>query len=158
MKTLQLLLLCLFANILFGQTKFDNEKLMAVQDIYHNSTKKNINTFMQAKGYTVAEVEKGGEDGDAHSFKSEFSRVQVLYTPKGEMDGVIMLYVGAMNNTFIEMKIRDAGYTFVEHANVIDGVDFKRKQWSKKGEKTSFVTYADNDEKIGFLGYGEFKD
>jgi hypothetical protein len=63
-----------------------------------------------------------------------------------------------MNNTFIEMKIRDAGYTFVEHSNVIDGVDFTRKQWTKKGEKTSFVTYADNDEKIGFLGYGEFKD
>lgn len=158
MKNLQLLFLCLFTNILFGQTKFDNEKLMVVQDIYHNSTKKNINTFMQAKGYTVAEVEKSEEEGDAHSFKSEFNRVQVLYTPKGEMDGVIMLYAGAMNNTFIEMKIRDAGYSATEHSNVIDGKDFTRKQWSKKGEKTSFVTYADSDEKIGFLGYGEFKD
>lgn len=158
MKKLQLLLICLFANILFGQTKFDNEKLMLVQDIYHNSTKKNINSFMKDKGYIVGEVEQGGEDGDAHSFKSEFNRVQVLYTPKGATDGIIMLYAGAMNNTFIEMKIRDAGYTFEEHSNVIDGINFKRKQWSKKGEKTSFVTSADNEEKIGFLGYGEFKN
>jgi hypothetical protein len=27
-----------------------------------------------------------------------------------------------------------------------------------KRSKTSFVIYADSEEKIGFLGYGEFKD
>lgn len=159
MKNLQLLLLCLFANILFGQTKFDNEKLMLVQDIFYNSTKENINSFMKDKGYTIGEVEPGeGEDGDAHSFKSEFNRVQVQYTPKGLTMGVVMLYVGAINNAFIEMKIKDAGYTFEEHANVIDGVDFTRKQWTKKGQKLSFVTYADKEEKIGFLGFGEFQE
>ncbi|MBD8083746.1 hypothetical protein [Chryseobacterium caseinilyticum] len=158
MKNLQLLLLCLFANLLFAQTKFDNEKLTLVQDIYHNSTRKNLNSFMEAKGYTVGDVEKGGEDGDAHSFKSEYTRVQVLYNPKGEMDGVVLLYAGAMNNVFIEMKIKDAGYTATEHSNVVDGIDFTRKQWSKKGKDTSFVTYGDEVEKIGFLGYGVFQE
>lgn len=157
MKNLQLLLICLFANIVFGQTKFDNEKLMLIQDIYHNSTKKNIDSFMKDKGYTVGEVEKGENgDGDAHTFKSEFTRVQIVYTPKDAIKGVIMLYLGAMNNTFIEMKIRDAGYTFEEHESTADGTAFKRKQWSKKGEKLSFITYADEEEKIGFLGIGEF--
>ncbi|MDQ0592632.1 hypothetical protein QFZ37_001001 [Chryseobacterium ginsenosidimutans] len=159
MKNLQLLLLCLFANIVFGQTKFDNEKLMAVQNIFFNSTKDNISSFMKDKGYTVVDVEPGDEEyGDAYNFKSEYNRVQIQYTPKGITSGVVMLYAGAINNTFIEMAIRDAGYTFVEHANVIEGVNFKRKQWSKKGEKTSFVTYADDKEKIGFLGFGEFED
>jgi|GEM_PF-5858969 len=159
MKKLQLLLFCLLANIFFGQTKFDNEKLMTVQDIFYNSTKQNINSFMKDKGYTVGEVEPGdAEYGDAYNFKSEFTRVQIQYTPKGATSGVVMLYAGAMNNTFIEMKIKDAGYTFVEHANVIDGVDFTRKQWSKKGEKLSFVTYADANDKIGFLGFGEFQE
>ena len=159
MKNLQLLLLCLFANIIFGQTKFDNEKLMDIQDIFYNSTKKNINSFMKDKGYTAAEVEPGDEEyGDAYNFKSEFNRVQIQYTTKGANSGVVMLYIGAINNAFIEMKIRDAGYTFVEHANVIDGVNFNRKQWSKKGEKLSFVTYASEEDKIGFLGFGEFQD
>ncbi|KQT31093.1 hypothetical protein ASG22_18845 [Chryseobacterium sp. Leaf405] len=159
MKNLTLILFCLLANLFFGQKKFDDEKLMAVQDIFYNSTKKNINNFMTGKGYTVGEVEKGeGEDGDAHSFKSEFTRVQVQYNTDGSNAGVVMLYAGAINNAFIEMKIKDAGYTFVEHENVIDGVDFKRKQWSKKGEKYSFITYADDTDKVGFLAFGKFQE
>ena len=159
MKNLSILLFCLFANIIFGQTKFDDKKLMAVQDIYYNSTKQNINSFMKDKGYEASDVEKGDEEyGDSYNFTSKFERIQVQYTPKGKTSGIVMLYSGAMNNAFIEMKIKDAGYTFVEYANVIDGVDFKRKRWSKKGEKLSFVTYSNEEDKVGFLGFGQFQD
>lgn len=155
MKTLQLLALLLFTTILFGQTKFDDDKLMLVQDIYHNSTKKNINTFMTDKGYTIGEVEND-EEGYAHSFKSEFNRVQVLYNTKGEMDGVIMLYLGAPNNIFIEMKLKDAQYTFEEDALDVGDGSFMRKIWSKKGDPYSFTTYVSDEDKIGFLGYLKF--
>ncbi|MCX8533718.1 hypothetical protein [Chryseobacterium luquanense] len=159
MKNLQLLFLCLFANILFGQTKFDNEKLTLVQDVYHNSTKNNLSSFMEKKGFKVGEMEKAeGQYGDAYNFSSQFNMVHVEYTPKGAMYGVTLLYAGAPNNIFIEMKLKDGGYTSKEHEMEIEGKKFIKKQWTKSGQKNSFVTYADSDEKIGFLGYGEFED
>lgn len=159
MKNLTLLLFCLFANILFGQTKFDNEKLMLVQDIYNNSSKQNLSSFMEQKGYTAGEIEKAeGSYGDSYTFNSKFNMVNVEYTPKGSMYGVTMIYAGSMNNAFIEMKLKDAGFTSKEHEMNIEGKTFVKKQWSKSGQKLSFVTYSDEEEKIGFLGYGEFED
>ena len=159
MKNFQLLLFCLFANFLFGQTKFERDKLMLVQDVYYNSTKKNLSSFMEQKGYTAGEIEKAeGSYGDAYSFTSQFNMVHVEYTPKGAMFGVTMLYAGAMNNVFIEMDLKDAGFTSKEHEMEIEGKKFTKKQWSKSGQKLSFVTYADEEDKIGFLGYGEFQD
>lgn len=157
MKTLQLLALLLFANILFAQTKFDNDKLTLVQDIYHNSTKNTLNTFMTDKGFTVGEFDTD-EDGAVHSFKSEFNRVHVLYTPTGEKDGVLMLYAGASNNIFIEMKLKDAGFTFEEETFGVGDDAFLRKIWSKEGDRSTFITYTNNEDKIGFLGYAPSED
>jgi len=159
MKNLKLLLFCLFANMLLSQTKFDNEKLMLVQDVYYNSSKQNITSFMEQKGFTAGDIEKGeGSYGDSYTFNSKFNMINVEYTPKGSMYGVTMIYAGAPNNIFIEMKLKDAGFISKEHEMDIEGKKYVKKQWTKQGQKLSFVTYSDEQEKIGFLGYGEFED
>lgn len=159
MKNLQLLLLCLFANIVFAQTEFKRDKLILVQDVYYKSTKSNLKSFMEQKGFTFGEMEKGeGAFGDSYTFNSKLNLVFVEYTPKGAMSNVVIMYSGAMNNVFIEMDIKDAGFTSKEHEMQVEGKTIIKKQWSKSGQKLSFVTYSDEEEKVGFLGYGEFED
>lgn len=115
---------------------------------------------MEQKGLKAEEMEKGNDEyGDSYTFSSKFNFVTVDYTPKGQIYTSTIVYIGAMNNVFIEMKLKDAGYTSKNvELEEDDGKKSIKKQWTKKGDRLCFVTAADEEEKMGFLAYGPYKD
>ncbi|MBW8361944.1 MAG: hypothetical protein K0M56_07120 [Kaistella sp.] len=156
MKNLLLLLFCVQTSLLFGQTKFSNEKLALVNDIVHQTTRQTVNSFMKDKGFSDAEVdEASGEFGDLLYFEKTYNEVEVEYTTNGKIDFVVLTYGGAPNNAFIEMELRDKG--FISETSTVKWTDGKmkeRKEWTKAGSKYSFVTAMIEEEKIGILSYG----
>ncbi len=128
MKNLVLFLFCLQATLTFGQTsKFNNDHFTLVQDIFHKTTKTNLDSFMIKNGFTTDGVETD-ENGSIHYFKSDYSSVEVYYAPDNKIMGLTDLYAGAINNTFIEGKIRDAGYTFTEEMTDLGDTEIASKR------------------------------
>ncbi|MGQ2982870.1 hypothetical protein [Flavobacterium sp.] len=154
MKNLVLFLFCLQATLTFSQTsKFNNDHFKLVQDIFHKTTPKDLNSFMEKNGFTTDGVEKD-EDGSMHYFKADFSRVEVYYTTTNKIIGVNDTYVGAVNNTFIEGKIRDAGYSSTDVTTDLGDVEIVSKQWAKAGTNMIFLTSVDEELGGGTLMYG----
>lgn len=154
MKNLALLLFCLTATLTFGQTtKFNNDHFTLVQDIFHKTTEKSLNAFMVKNGFTADGHDKD-EDGSMHTFRSDYSRVEVYYSSEGEILGISDLYVGSDNNIFIEGKIKDAGYSFNEETIDFGDFELTGKRWTKAGSKLTFLTVVDDELGGGTLTYG----
>ena len=161
MKNFNLILICLFGNILFGQTKFDNEKLDLIQEIYHNTNRESINKFMQQKGFTIEEplIIDDSEYGDAVAFSTKFLLIQVDYKLNKRIESVTMSYAGAMNNIFVEKALGEAGFKGKDGGEMYGFEEGENKEiWQKSGISYAFVTFADEKEKIGIVGYGIFDE
>ena len=147
--------MCLTTYV-FGQTKFDNDKLILVQEIYHKTNRANVDNFMKDKGFSMEEplILDDSEYGDVLLYRSKFQEVQVDYHLNKKIQGVILTYAGAPNNIMIEMELEDAGYISKED----DSGDIKMNIWKKGNSSIIFITYADEKRKIGVVTYGTMSD
>ena len=159
MKKLLVLFLCIEATIAFGQTKFDNnERLSLVQDVYHNTTKQNLVSYMKIRGRKVEEFVKGDDYfGDVYVFDpGYYGQIQVEYNLNNTISNVILSYEGVHNNQITELRLREARFTYKIDEFEENGKKYARKIWSERDSKVSFVTFVDKDNNISILGYGIF--
>lgn len=150
-----LLLFC--SSFAFGQTTFENKKLALLNDIFYNTSKQNISAFMKDKGFEQGDIEEG--EGDVKvilAFKSKFDILEVSYAKNDKISTIVCIFSGAINVPFIEMELKNKGYTAKMVKQSIDGEPVNKNIWSKSGTKFNFVAYADEKEKIGVLGYGVY--
>lgn len=158
MKNLILLLLLLQGSITFGQVKFDNKKLALIDDIFYKTTKSSIDSFMKGKGFEKGDVEQESEGDikEIYVFTSQFDEIEVYYTKANKIYGISCVYAGAPNNVFIEMEIKDKGYTDKTVTENLQGETISKKVWSKTGSILKFVTLSDEKEKMGMLAFGSY--
>lgn len=155
MKKLLFLLLFIQGTFVFGQTKFENQKLVLMNDIFYNTTKDNINSFMKNKGFSKGDIEPGEKDiKEIFSFDSKFDMLEISYSKDDKVSTIVCIYSGAINCAFIEMELKNKGYKAKVVKQSIDGKSINKNIWSISGSKYNFVTYADEEEKIGVLGFG----
>jgi len=155
MKNLLLLFFILQGTLTFGQVKFEHKKLALINDIFYNTTKQNINSFMDNKGFKKGSVEEGeGDIKEILGFDSKFDMIEVSYNKNNKVSTIVCIYAGAINSTFIEMELKDKGYKSKVVKQTIDGETINKNIWSIPNSKYNFVTYSDEKEKIGVLGYG----
>src|SRR6218665_2470557 len=118
MKKILLLLFFSVFTVAFGQTRINNnESLSLVQDIYQNTTKKNLESFMSIRGRKVEEFIKGDDYfGDTYIYdKDYYGKIQVELDLENKIATVILFYKGAYNNRIIEMRLREGRYTYKIH-------------------------------------------
>jgi hypothetical protein len=157
MKKLTVFLFLLYGSFAFGQTTYENKKLALINDIFFNTTKQNINSFMKDKGFEKGDVEEGeGDIKEILAFDSKFDMMQLSYAKNDKISTIVCIFSGAINVAFIDMELKSKGYTAKVVKQSIDGQPFNKNVWSKSGTKYNFVTYADEKEKIGVLGYGVY--
>lgn len=158
MKTLTLALFLLYGSFAFGQLKTDNKKLTLIQDIFNKTTKDNINTFMKDKGFEKGDVEEGEDDiKEIYAFSSKIDLIEISYGKNNKISSVICVFSGAINTPFIEIELKNNGYSAKVTKQTINGQPISKNIWSKSVDKFNFVTYSDEAEKIGVLGYGLYK-
>jgi len=155
MKKLLVLLLLIQGTFAFGQTKFENRKLVLLNDIFYNTTRQNINSFMESKGFKKGDAEAGeGDIKEILSFNSSIDMLEISYSKDNKVSTIVCIYSGAINSAFIEMELKDKGYKAKVVKQSIDGKSINKNIWSISGSKYNFITYADEEEKIGVIGYG----
>ncbi|WP_124636973.1 hypothetical protein [Taibaiella sp. KBW10] len=144
------------STLCYGQSNFKHEKIKLVHDIFHKTTKQNINAFMKERGFKIGEINEGNEEyGDELSFTSEFNLITVEYTKGNKVLSVSCIYAGAPNNVFVEMELKESGYTPTSSKyEDMDGTTRERKIWAKPGTAYLFASAKDEKEKIGVLAYG----
>lgn len=157
MKKLTLLLFLFYGSFAFGQETYSNKKLALINDIFYKTTKQNINSFMKEKGFEKGDVEEGeGDIKEILAFDSKFDMLELSYGKNDKISTIVCLFAGAINVAFIDMELKDKGYTSKVVKQTIDGQPVNKNIWSKSGTKFNFITYADEKEKIGVLGYGVY--
>lgn len=157
MKNLIVLLLLLQGYFAFGQTSFENKKLALINDIFYKTTRQDINSFMKDKGFKNGEVVEGeGDVKEILPFNSQFDMMEISYGKDNKISSILCIFAGAVNTAFIEMEIKNKGYSAKLVKEIIGGQPVNKNVWSKSGNKFNFVTYADEKEKIGVVGYGVF--
>jgi hypothetical protein len=157
MKNLIMLLFLLQGSIAFGQTSFENKKLALMNDIFYKTTRQDINSFMKDKGFKKGDVEEGeGDVKEILAFDSQFDMIEISYGKDNKISTIVCIFAGAINTAFIEMEIKNKGYSAKVVKQTIDGQPVNKNIWSKSGTKFNFITYADEKEKIGVLGYGVY--
>lgn len=140
-----------------GLTQFENEKLATIQDVFHNTTKQTVTSFLKGKGYGDPEIDEAFDEyGDAFYFVKTYSRLEIEYSKTNKIINATNMYGGAMNNVFIEMELEEKGYKPL--VKKIEEGDGKKKEWSKPDSKYIFVTMTDEENKMGILGYGTFEE
>ena len=155
MKKLLVLLFLVQATFAFSQTKFENKKLALINDIMYNTTRQSINSFMESKGFTKGEIEEGEDDiKEILAFDTSIDMLEISYSKSNKVMTVVCIYSGAINSVFIETELKNKGYVAKTVKQSIDGKPVNKNVWSINGSKYNFVTYADEEEKIGVLGYG----
>lgn len=158
MKTLTLAFFLLYGSFAFGQVKTNNNKLNLIQDIFTKTTKENINAFMKLKGFEKGEVEEGEDDvKDIYAFNSKIDMLEISYGKNNKIISLVCIYSGAINNAFVEMELKSNGYSAKPTKQTIDDRPVIKNIWSKSGDKFNFITYSDEAEKIGILGYGLYR-
>lgn len=159
-KNLILLLFLLQGSIIFCQEKFENNKLNLLNEIFYKTTKDNINSFMKEKGFKKEDVEQENEGDikEIYVFSSKFDNVEIYYTKENKVFGVNCIYMGAPNNIFIEMELKNKGYNAKIEKQTWEEETISKNVWGKAGSKLKFVTYSDEKEKMGTVSYGYYKD
>ncbi|WP_141226090.1 hypothetical protein [Flavobacterium fluvii] len=160
MKKLILLLLLLQGSIVFGQIKFENKKIALVNDIYFKTTKDNIDSFMKEKGFEKEDVEQlnDGEIKEVYIFSSQIESIEVYYTKANKIQGVSCIYDGVPNAIFIEMELKNKGYTAKIVKQDFGGETISKNVWSKTGSKLKFITSSDEKEKMGVVAFGNYEE
>lgn len=160
MKSVLLLFFLLQGSVVFGQVKFKNEKLALLYEIYHKTTKGNINSFMKSKEFELGEADDKpeGKIKELRSFSTPNNDVLVRYIQGDKVFDISCIYNGALNNVFIEMELAHQGYTAKEVKVAMNGMEINKKIWSKAGSIPKFVTFAAESEKMGLVGYGIYNE
>lgn len=163
MKNLTLLLLLLLgAFCTLAQTSFENKKLALINDIVHKTTRKNVTSFMEDKGFEKGDIEEGSDEvHEVLTFTSEFDVLHIAYTKESKISSIFCMFSGAINVAFIDMELKDKGYSVKIEKGYISGPDeplISKSIWSKSGVKFNFITYANDEEKIGYLAYGVYEN
>lgn len=160
MKNSVILILLLHGSMLFGQVRFENKKLALLNDIFYNTTKESIDSFMKEKGFEKVGVERENEGDitEIYAFTSRFDSVDVYFTKGNKVFAVNCIYDGAPNNIVIGGELLGKGFTAVTEEENFDGVTVAKKVWSKAGSKLKFVTSVDEKEKIGVVGFGNYQE
>ncbi|MDQ0968893.1 hypothetical protein QFZ20_004296 [Flavobacterium sp. W4I14] len=157
MKKLTVLFFLLYGSFAFSQETYENKKLALINDVFYKSTRQNINSFMRDKGFEKGDVEEGeGDVKEILAFDSKFDMMEVSYAKNDKISTIVCIFSGAINVAFIDMELKKKGYTAKMVKQSIDGQPVNKNIWSKSGTKYNFVTYADEKEKIGVLGYGVY--
>lgn len=157
MKKLTVLFFLIYGSFAFGQDTYENKKLALINDVFYKSTRQNINSFMKDKGFEKGDVEEGeGDVKEILAFDSKFDMMEVSYAKNDKISTIVCIFSGAINVAFIDMELKKKGYTAKMVKQSIDGQPVNKNIWSKSGTKYNFVTYADEKEKIGVLGYGVY--
>lgn len=155
MKNLLALLLLVQGTLALGQTKFDNRKLTLINDIVSLTTRQNINSFMENKGFKKGDIDEGeGEIKEVLTFSSSIEMLEIAYNKANKVSNIVCVYAGAINSVFIESELKSKGYTSKVVKQTVDGESITKNRWSIPSSKYNFLTYADEKEKIGVLQYG----
>ncbi|WP_316840096.1 hypothetical protein [Pedobacter gandavensis] len=158
MKNLLLLFLFLQGATVSAQVAFKHQKLALLNDVFYNTTKNNIASYMKDKGFEKLGDEQvdDGEIKEIHTFNSKNDFVNVYYTKENKVFSVNCIYNGAPNNTFIEMELKDKGYSAKNVQQEIEGEKIEKNVWSKGGGKLKFITFSNAEEKMGAVSYGVY--
>lgn len=146
----------------YTEEKFENEKLILVYEIFHNTTRQNIEAFMKNKNFSDAEIEPAFDDyGELLTFNTKFGMIEVEYQKNGKILNVLYMYSGAINNVFVEMDLKENKFLgttkkFMAGKNLSQ--EFEKKIWTKSGTQYRFLTSADEGEKTGAVAYGILED
>lgn len=141
---------------------FKNEKLALIYDIFHNTNRKTIETYMIEKGFSEAEIDPAFDEfGELLTFNNNFGFVEVEYQTNGKVLNVIYTYAGAVNHIFIEEELEENQYkatTKKFKAGENFDEEFEKNLWNKTGTENRFVTAAIEAKKVGSVGYGILED
>lgn len=150
----------------FAQEKFENEKLTLVNDIFHNTTRENIVSYMEKKDFDTDKVDKTEylksgveiEEELIFSFflkdEGEFEKIEILYGKNNKIVEVTYDFYGATNNNLIEKELKDKKYKSKVDNFEILGSTVTHYIWRKSRNKNSFRTYSDSLNNTGELTYG----
>lgn len=151
----------------FAQEKFENEKLALVYDIFHNTTRENIVSYMEKNHFETDKIEDGGylksgvPIGEELLFSiyledvGEFEKIEILYGKNKEILEVTYDFYGADGINPIEKELKDKKYKSKVDEFKILGSTVTHLMWSKSKRKlNTFRTYSDSSNNVGELTYG----
>jgi len=156
----------LITTFSFSQEKFENEKLALVNDIFHNTTRENIVSYMENKHFDTDKVEKTEylksgveiEEELVFSFylenEGELEKIEILYGKNKKIVEVTYDFYGAANTSLIEKELKDKKYKSKIDNFEILGSTVTHYIWRKSRNKNSFRTYSDSLNNTGELTYG----
>ena len=151
----------------FAQEKFENEKLALVYDIFHNTTRENIISYMEKKHFDTDKTEKANylklgvpiEEELLFSIYlediNEFEKIEILYGEDNKIMEVTYDFYGASGINPIEKELKDKKYKSKVDEFKILGSTVTHLMWSKSRKKlNTFRTYSDSSNNVGELTYG----
>lgn len=151
-----------------AQEKFENKRLALVYDIFHNTTRENIISYMENKEFDTDKTKKveylksGVEIGEELLFsfylvdEGEFEKIELLYGPDNKILEVTYDYYGAADNDAIEKELKAKKYKSKLDEFKILGSTVTHYIWKRK--KNTFRTHVSISNNTGELTYGTIED
>ena len=133
---------------------FKNQKLAIIQDVFFNTTRKTVASFLKEKGFGDVEIEKVGST-EILTFEAKYMALEIEYLQNGSIANIFCNYSGALNNVFIESELKDDGYKSTsKNVKTGDGSNFEMKTWTKPGSRYYYTSSAFEEDKMGVLAFG----
>ncbi|MEC5157987.1 hypothetical protein [Chryseobacterium sp. MP_3.2] len=135
-------------------TSFKNQKLAIIQDIFFNTTRNTVASFLKEKGFGDVKIEKE-RTSEILIFEAKYLALEIEYLQNGSIANIFCNYSGALNNVFIESELEDDGFkSTTEKVKASDGSVFEMKTWTKSGSKYYYTSSAFEEDKMGVLAFG----